>query len=505
MFEGYALAFDFITSNPMAIVVTLTGLLIGIIFGALPGLSGSIGVAIFIPLTFTMHPTTGIVFLASLYVGSAYGGAITAILFNIPGSPEAACTALDGYPMAKQGKASKALGAVVGTSALSGVLSVAVLALVSPPLARAALAFGPGEYFALAFFGLSAIASIESKSFYKALTAGLLGLLIATVGYDPLSHSIRNTFGIRTLVAGFSFMPIIIGVFAIAEVLSRSSQKNLGVVKFGEMKGISIELPALREWFAMKITFVRSFIIGAIIGTLPGIGATTAAFVAYSEEVRWSKKPELYGTGVLNGVVAPETANQSAAACAMIPLLALGLPGSATTAVMIGGLMIHGIQPGPLMMVMQKQLVYTIFVTMFIASFSMLIVGMFLTRLFAYVLKVNYTILAPIIVVFCVVGVFAINNSMFELVLTFFVAVIGYFFKKYEYPIAPLIIGVVLGKIAEENLRRGLSVFNMDLVQMFVMKPITAVLMVLSFACLAYGLYNNFKKGKALRKAKAGG
>jgi len=292
--------------------------------------------------------------------------------------------------------------------------------------------------------------------------------------------------------------PIIIGVFAIAEVFQRAAHKTLGVVQIGDMKGVSVDLPNLKEWLQVKITFLRSFLIGVVVGILPGIGATTAAFVSYSEEVRWSKNPKLYGTGVINGVAAPETANSAAAACSMVPMLSLGLPGSAATAVMMGGLVIHGIQPGPLMMVMQKQMVYTIFVTMFIASVVMLFLGIACTRFFGYALKASYTILAPIISVFCVVGVYSINNSMFEVVIVFFVGVIGYFFKKYDYPLAPLIIGIVLGKIAEENLRRGLSIFQFDLVAMFVMKPITAVLMVLAIASLIYGFYVNLKKDRRL-------
>jgi len=504
MLDGYALALNFIMTNPMAIVFTLAGLLVGIIIAALPGITGPATIAILIPLTLGMHPTNAIVILASLYIGSTFGGAITAILFNTPGSPEAACTALDGYPIAKNGQPGRALGVAIGVSSLSCALAVVVLAVVAPPLARVALEFGPGEYFAMAFFGLSVIASIDSKSYYKSLTAGMIGLLLATVGFDPLSSAIRNTFGVRPLITGFNFMPVIIGVFAIGEVLSRSAHKTLGIVQIGDMKGISIDMPSVKDWLQLKVTFVRSFFIGVLIGILPGVGATTAAFVSYSEEVRWSKNPKLYGTGIINGVAAPETANSAAAACSMIPMLSLGLPGSAATAVMIGGLIIHGIQPGPLMMVTQTQMVYTIFVTMFIASITMLFFGIFTTRFFALVLKTKYTILAPIISVFCVVGVFSINNSIFEVTLVFFIGIIGYFFKKYEYPLAPLIIGLVLGRIAEENLRRGLSIFNMDVVQMFVMRPITAVLMVLSILSLAYGFYGNLKKSReAARKEKA--
>ena len=501
MFDGYVLAFNFIASNPMVIIVSLGGLLFGIFIGALPGLSGPTGVAILIPLTFNMPPTYAISMLGAAYAGGSFGGAITAILFNTPGSPEAACTCLDGYPLAKKGQAGKALGVATGTSALGSTLAVVILALVAPPLGRVALTFGPGEYFAMCIFGLSVIASIDSKSFYKALSAGFIGLILATVGFDPLSSAARNTFGLTPLLTGLNFMPVIIGVFAISEVLERSAHKTLGVVEFGDMGKVSVDLPTLKEWLSLKVTVARSFFIGVLVGLLPGIGATTASFLAYSEEVRWSKNPKLYGTGVINGVAAPETANNTAAMVSMVPTLSLGLPGSAATAIMIGGLMIHGIQPGPLMMVTQKQMIYTIFVTLFIASIAMLFGGVLMTRFFAFALKVKYTLLAPIIAVFCVVGVFCLNYSIFEVTIVFFVAIAGFFFKKYDYPIAPLVIGLVLGKIAEENLRRGLAINNSDLAAMLLMRPLPVILLLLTIFSLIYGVLGNIKRKKQQAEA----
>ena len=506
MIEGYSLAFSYIAYQPVVLLFMLGGLFLGLVIGALPGITGPAGIAIMIPFTFVMRPIDAIVMLAALYIGSLFGGAITAILFNTPGSPEAACTSLDGYPLAKKGLAGKALGVAVGVSSLGATLAAVVLALLAPPLANFALRFGPTEYFALAFFGLTVITSIDSKSYWKSLSAGLIGLLLATVGFDPLSSALRNNFGTIALMGGIGFMPIIIGIFAIAEVFTRARHKTLGVVEVdGKATAVSVELPTIKEWLSLKVTFARSFLIGVIIGVLPGIGATTAAFVSYSEEVRWSKNPSLYGTGVMNGVAAPETANSVAATVSMVPLLSLGLPGSAATAVMIGGFLIHGIIPSPLMMVQQKQLVYTIFLTMFLASIVMLFMGIMMTRFFGYALKVRYAILAPIISILCFIGVFSINNSIFDVRLVFFVAVFGYFFRKFDYPLAPLIIGIVLGRIAEENLRRGLSMFNEDLVAMFVVRPITVVLMLLGIASLVYGLYNNFKKMMRVKKEEEAG
>lgn len=490
MFEGYELAIKFLMNHPVAILTTIAGLTAGILMGALPGLTGTAGVAILIPLTFILDPTVGIVMLAALYAGSTFGGSITAILFNTPGAPEAACTTLDGYPMARRGEGGKALGAALGSSALGGTFAAIVLALVAPPLANVALAFGPAEYFALAMMGISVIAALEASSIWKGLVAGLLGLLVSTVGIDPLTSYGRFTFGIDSLLQGIEFMPVIIGVFAVAEVLGRAQAKNLGLQHFGEVN-VSVELPKIREFLSVKWTIIRSFFLGVFIGILPGVGATTASFVSYSEAVRWSKHPEKFGTGILEGVVAPETANNAASGGAMVPLLALGIPGSATTAVLIGGLMIHGIRPGPLMMFEQKELVYTIFVTLFIANVMMLLFGLWAIRFFAKALEVDYTILAPIIIMLCVVGVFALRNSIFDVMFMFAFAILGYFMRKFDYPVAPLIIGLVLGTIAEVNLRRAMIMNNFDFMPI-ILRPIAGILLLIAVASIVYGFYGQY-------------
>ena len=494
--DGFALAFQWLFANPFAFVVIFGGLAAGIVLGAMPGLTGSAGIAIAIPLTFVMDPISAILMLTGIYIGSVFGGSITAILFNTPASPEAACTTLDGYPMAKRGEGGKALGAAVGASAFGGAVSVLFLALMAPPLARVALTFGAAEYFALAFIGISVISSLEAKSYWKSLCVGLMGLMLAIVGLDPLSAATRFTFGVSGLIAGFHFMPVIIGMFAIGEILTRAESRGLGVFEFGgeisKMK-VSVQLPSLKEWLGVRWSLFRGILVGLIIGILPGVGATTAAFVAYSEEVRWSKDPKKYGTGVMEGIVAPESSTNVAACGSMIPLLALGIPGSASTAVMIGGLMIHGIRPGPLMMVQQREMVYAIFVTMFLANVATLVLGVFAVRFFAAALKVHYTILAPIIAVLCVIGVFSLNNSTFEVTMLIYFGILGYFFKKYDFPVAPLIIGMVLGSLAETNLRRALALTQGDVFATFT-RPITAFLMLLGIASLAYGFYKNLIK-----------
>jgi len=498
--NGYSLAFQFLAENPQAILFTLLGLLIGLTFGALPGLTGTAGVAIFIPLTYSLEPTIGVVMLASLYIGSMFGGNITAILFNTPGAPEAATITFDGYPMAQKGRGGEALGYSVGAATIGGIFSTVVLALLAPPLAKVALKFAAPEYFALAFLGISVIASLDTKSFWKSMSIGLIGLILAAVGLDPLSSSSRFTFGVKDLAAGIGFMPVIIGMFAISEVFARAETKNLGVIKFGdEINNVKVRLPAFTEWWKYKVSLIRGSVIGVIIGILPGIGATTASFVAYSQEVQFGKDKETFGTGRIEGIVSPSCANTAAAGGAFVPLLSLGIPGSSTAAVIIGGMMIHGIRPGPLMMTQQAGMVYTIFVTMFLANVFMLIFGIAAVKVFGAALKIDYTIMAPIITVLCVVGVFALSNSMFDVVIMFVSGIVGYFFRKFGYPVAPLVIGLVLGSIAEENLRRGFFMYHGDLIGMFT-RPITLVLMIVSIASLIYGIVNGTQMGRKKSK-----
>jgi putative tricarboxylic transport membrane protein len=496
--KGYMLALQFMVQKPESILFILIGVLIGLTFGALPGLSGAAGVAIFIPLTYALDPTIGIVMLAALYVGSMFGGNITAILFNTPGCPEAATITFDGYPMAQKGRGGEALGWSVGAAVFGGIFSTIILALLSPPLAKVALKFAAPEYFALAFLGISVIASLDTKNFWKSMSTGLIGLLLATVGMDPLSSSSRFTFGIRDLGAGITFMPVIMGAFAISEVFVLAETKDLGVVKFSEeeLKNTKVQIPPLKEWMKYKWSLLRGSVIGVIIGILPGIGATTAGFVAYSQEASMGKDKESFGTGRIEGVVSPSAANTGAAGGAFVPLLSLGIPGSSTAAVIIGGMMIHGIRPGPMMMTQQTKMVYTIFLAMLLANIFMFIFGILAVKVFGACLKVDYTIMAPIIVVLCAIGVFSLANRMSDVVIMFLFGVIGYFMRKYGYSMAPLIIGLVLGSIAEENFRRGYSMYHGDLVGMMT-RPITLVLLIVSIASLVYGVYNSLKPAKA--------
>lgn len=490
MLEGFQSAAIYMVGNPLTFLLILFGMVWGIAFGAMPGLTGVVGIALLIPFTFSFGPIEGLLLLGSVYVGSTFGGSISAILFNTPGSPEAACTGLDGYPMAKQGKAGKALGIALAASAIGGIFGTVVLMVAAPPLARMALSFGPAEYFALAILGITAIASIGTSSVYKALMAGMLGLAIATVGLDPLTGGARFTFGNNMLLSGIGFIPAIIGMFALSEVLTRFSEP-LDPSK--RIDKVSTALPSVKEMYAMKGTLARSSVLGTIIGTLPGVGATTAAFLSYSEAVRWSRNPEKFGTGVPEGIAAPESANNAAVGGSMVPLLALGIPGSAATAVMIGGMTIHGVVPGPMLLVQNPELVYSVFIGMMIANLVMIFFGLKASRMFARVLDAPYALIGPSIVVLCMTGVYALRNNLMDVVVMMIFGAFGFLLRKLNYPIAPLIIGLVLGPIAEISLRRALMLSDSNWVDIL-SRPIAGALLALSLVSLVYGLYGQRKR-----------
>lgn len=488
--DAFLSAAGYMLGNPMSFVLIVFSVAWGIIFGAVPGLTGIVGVALLIPFTFAFDPTEGMLLLGGVYVGSTFGGSVSAILFNTPGSPEAACTALDGYPMAKRGEAGKALGIALAASAVGGIFGTLVLMFAAPPLARLALEFGPAEYFALAVLGITAIASIGGGSLIKGLIAGLLGLAVAMIGLDPLTGVARFTFGTMTLMTGVSFIAAIIGIFALSEVLQRFAD---GPRKSETMTKVSTQLPTWAEFKATRATLIRSSGIGTIIGALPGVGATTAAFISYSEAFRWSKHPELFGKGSPEGLAAPESGNNSAVGGSMIPLLALGIPGSATTAVMIGGLTIHGIVPGPMLMQNNSDLVYSVFIGMMLANILMLVFGLRATRLFALVLKAPYPLVGPAIVVLCMTGVFALNNNVSDVLVMLVFGGVGFFLKSMGLPVASFIIGLVLGPIAEVSLRQGLILADYDLWTL-ASRPIAGTLLALSVASLIYGIWGQFRR-----------
>ncbi len=477
--------------HPVSLMLIAGGVMAGVMLGAIPGLNSPMGTALLIPFTFAMQPTNGLMLLTAVYCGGTFGGSISAILFNVPGAPEASVTGFDGYPMAKSGKAGKALGIAIMCSCIGGLFSVIVMSLISPQLASVALSFSEPEYFALALAALTLIASLGGDKMIKAFIAGCIGLLAASIGIDPMTSVERFTFGGDALMGGINFIPALIGAFAVGEILMTA---EAGVKKTNEaVTKVSTELPKIFELIKLKWTILRSAVIGTMIGILPGVGATTAAFVGYSEAVRWSKHPEKFGTGIPEGIAAPETCNNAAAGGAMVPLLTLGIPGSATTAVIIGGFMVHGMQPGPMLFINQPGLMYSLFIAMFVANIFMLFSGIIVAKLFSNFRKIRYSILGPCIFVFASVGAFGISNSMVDVWIMFAFGLIGYAMKKYDFPIAPLIIALVLGELAEISLRRGMRMADWD-VSDFIFRPIGGTILLLTLLTLLFTIYGKIKK-----------
>ncbi|MBW1695410.1 MAG: tripartite tricarboxylate transporter permease [Deltaproteobacteria bacterium] len=462
--------------EPTNFLAVFFGVVFGIIIGALPGLTSPMGVALLIPFTYTMPKVPAICMLVALYCGGTFGGSISAILVHAPGTPAAAATTFDGYPLAQKGMAGKALGMACISSALGGLFSVIVLILLAPLLADIAIKFGPPEYFALAVFGLSMISSLGSRSVLKNLIGGAIGVLISCVGMDEISGFGRFDFGITHLMDGISFIPVMIGLFAATEVFR---QAEVGIRKVVIDRKISGLLPSWQDIKAVKTTMIRSGLIGTFIGILPAEGGTVASFIGYNEAKRFSKHPEKFGTGILEGVAAPETANNAATGGAMIPTLALGIPGSGTTAVILGALLVHGMRPGPLLFMQHTHVVYSVFVGMFLANLIFLVVGLLGAKIFSNILRVPNYVLSPIILVLCVVGTYALHNNMADVWIMLICGIIGYKMREYGFAAAPIVLGVVLGELIEISLRRSLIVFgNNPLV--FFTRPWAATFIVLT-------------------------
>ena len=474
------------------LLVLVIGVLLGIAIGSLPGLTSTMGVALLLPLTFGMDAVTGLLLLIGVYFGSVYGGSITAILINTPGTPASAATVIDGYPLAQRGMAQKALTVAILSCTIGGIISILVLIFVAPHVAEFALRFSAPESFALALFGLSIVSSISGSTLTKGLMAGTLGLLIATIGMDPIGGFPRFTFGSTDLTTGINFIPVMIGLFAASEAFkSMEDIFSIDAIKVTVNK-------AKLKWIEFKGvigTLLRSSGIGTFLGMIPGAGADIAAFVAYNEAKRFAKDKTEFGKGDLRGVAAPEAAGNSVTGGAMIPLLTLGIPGDAVTAVLLGALMVQGLQPGPMLFETNGPMVYTLFIGMLLANIIMLIFGLAAIRLFIKVLYIPKAVLTPIIIVLCIIGAYALNNSYFDVAVMFVAGVIGYFMKKADIPASPIILGLILGPMLESNLRRALVMSEGD-ISIFYTRPITLVLIVLAVITLFSPILTKWLKRK---------
>jgi len=449
----------------------------GIFVGVLPGLNSTAGLAIMIPFTFFMDPIPAFLMMVSLYMAAEYGGSITSITLGIPGTPPAIPTCWDGFPLTQKGLVRKALGVSIISSSMGGMIGAIILIVAVVPISNFALRFGPAEYFALAVFGLSIVASLAGKSVVKSLISVTIGLLIVVIGVDVFTGYPRFTFGVVEFLEGIPFIPALVGLFAVSKVFHLIEEERTGIRKFTERAGS--QFPSLKEFKSLIVSILRGSGIGTLIGAIPGAGATIASLIAYNEEKRASKHPEKFGTGVLEGVSAPESANNAAVGGALIPLITLGIPGSGSTAVMLGGLMLQGLKPGPLLMSEQPVLVYSVLVGLFLAALYQFAIGLLGIRLWVAIIRVRASLLMPFVLGLCIIGAYSLGNSVFNVILLLAFGILGYLLEKFEFPLAPVILAIVLGGIAEANFRRALAISGGSSV-IFFTKPISLVLIIIA-------------------------
>ena len=472
--------------DPYTFMMVVFAIVVGTIFGALPGVSATMAVALGLPFTYSMQPIPAIVFLVAVYCSSITGGSITAILFKIPGVPSSAPTTFDGYPMAQRGEAGKALGIALGSSAIGGLVSALAMLTLSPQLTQAALSFSPADLFAVTFMGLSILTCLDSKNILRTLISGLLGLLLACVGQDPMYAVQRLTFGSGELIAGLEMIPVLIGIFAVTEVLKQTKKRDALSGEQGIGGGsVNTKMPSWREWWGIKWLLARCSIIGTIIGILPGAGATIASFLCYSTETKLSKHPEKFGTGIIDGIAASETANNAATGGAMVPLLSLGIPGGNAAAVMMSALVLKGVQLGPLLLVNQPQYLSATFASMVVTNILMVIVAIGIAKVFAQILAVPYSYLGPIIIMLAVIGSYATNMSIADVKIMAAAGVLGLVISACHFNSAALILGLVLGVICEGNFSRAYTISRADVVAMF-SRPVAGTLMAVSIVLLVW-------------------
>ena len=468
-------------ADPILLLLIVLATLGGILVGALPGLNATNGVALLLPFTITMEPIAAIAVLTTIYCAATFAGAITAILINTPGTSASATTCLDGYPLAQRGEAGRALGMAAVSSTIGGIISVLCLMAAAPLLAGAAYKFAPPEYFALTVFGLSMLASIGEESSIKSIMSGAFGVLLATVGIDLLTTVERFTFGMNELTEGIGFVPVMIGVFGIAELLTQAGQ--LGIVR-ERITLRAIQLPNKADYQQTWKAILRSSGIGTFIGILPAEGATIASMIGYNEAKRWSKTPEEFGKGSIEGIAGSEAANNSATGGAMVPTLALGIPGSPTAAVILAGLMVHGLRPGPTMFTEQSTFVFAIFWSMLLVNVLFFFVGLYGARIFARATLIPLTILWPMVFLFSMVGAYALDQSIIDVWIALIFGVIGYLMKRYGFSVVSLAIGLILGGMLEKRLGQSMVMLD-EQWWLIATRPLSLLFLVLTVLALA--------------------
>ncbi|MDI7258585.1 MAG: tripartite tricarboxylate transporter permease [Thermodesulfobacteriota bacterium] len=493
LFNNLASAFVALLSW-QSILVMVVGVILGILGGAMPGISPSTAVALLVPFSFTMDARLALIMLVAIYQAANYGGAITAVLINTPGTPSTAATCFDGYPLTQQGKAGKALGIALLGSCVGGIVAAIILILFCVPLARVALKFSPAAYFGLAIFGLATVASLGGGNIIKAIVAVLIGLLIKTIGLDPIAGINRFTFGSELLYDGFALIPALLGLFAVSAVFEQF-EKWTGLDR--KLEKVDSMLPSFKETWKLKRVYLQSSIIGTIVGIFPGAGATIASFISYDVAKRTSKEPEKFGKGSLEGLAAPETADSSSVGGALIPLLALGIPGSATDAVLIGAFILHDLVPGPLLFRDHPGIVYGIFASLLVVNILVYLIGLYGNRAFIKMVCVSDAVLYPLILVVALIGTYSVNNSLFDMGACIGFGFVGWILKRYGYPVAPVVLGIVLGKLIEYSFRRGVIMGGYTV---FFTDKLAFVVLLLATLSLSYPLisagWSRLKKGR---------
>ena len=476
----------------------LVGIVLGVLIGVLPGLGGANGVAILLPLTFSMNPTSAIIMLSCIYWGALFGGAITSILFNIPGEPWSVATTFDGYPMAQRGLAAQALTAAFTSSFVGALFAVLLITFTAPWLAKFALKFGPAEFFAVQLLTFCSFVGMSKEPPAKTIASMMLGFALAAVGMDTVTGQLRMTYGLPVLLKGFDFLIAVIGLFGIGEILLTMEE---GLAFKGKSAKINPKV-VLQTWVELLRhwkTFLRSMAIGCWMGITPG-GATPASFMSYGMARRMAKHPQAFGTGQIEGVIAPETAAHAAGTAALLPMLTLGIPGSPTAAVLLGGLLIWGLQPGPMLFIEQKDFVWGLIASMYLGNLVGLIVVLTTVPFWAAILRIPFSVIAPVIIVICAIGAYTVHSSMFDVVLMLVFGVVGYFFKKLRYPLAPMVLALVLGDMAEASFRQAMLLSQGSLA-IFWSNPLVGSIVSLAIFLLLWPLWGVLKGWAKAREA----
>jgi putative tricarboxylic transport membrane protein len=485
--------------QPVNLIFLFVGIIVGLLVGVLPGLTLVMGVVLALPFTYGMDVTPAIVLLTAMYVSGTYGGAPTSILFRIPGEPIHVPLLWDGYAMARQGQAAKALGWTIGAALFGGLFSAVIMVTLSEPVAKFALTFSTPEYFAIVLFGLTSVVALGGGSLTNAFISLFLGLLIACVGVDATYGTPRFAFGSPILMDGIEFLTVMVGAYGVGEVLTRLGEgfTTVPVETVGSMK---TRMPSIKEAWGIAMPFFRSSVIGTIIGIVPGAGATIASFVTYGVEAQYGKRKEEMGTGIPEGIVAPQAAATASVGGALIPLLTLGIPGSGATAVILGAFLLHGIQPGPQVFITSADMVYTVFASLFLGIILMCVIGYYAIKPLVKILDFPESIVSTFIMLLCFVGAFSIRNSISDLWLMVAFGIVGYLFEKIKFPIAPMVLGTILGPLAESSFMTTMISFQNDWT-IFFRRPISGVIMVLTVIALVLPLLKKFREIRHSKQA----